>query len=130
MHLQAINRLNLGTYDVTKLKLYLADSTFKQAVGIKENIVVQIKGCLALIDLVIVDMPEDPVAPIILGRPFLRTVKVLINLYKGNVRFELPSQEPFVVHFPRKKKTKKYINGIITLKANYFGVGLPFPKPK
>ena len=90
----------------------------------------QIKGCPALIDLVIVDMPEDAIAPIILGRPFLRTVKALINLHEGNVRFELPSREPFVVHFPRKKKTKKYDDGIITLKANYFGVGLPLPKPK
>jgi hypothetical protein len=56
--------------------LHLADSTYKQAVGIKDNIVVQIKNCPALIDLVIVDMPEDPIAPIILGRPFLRTVRL------------------------------------------------------
>ena len=86
------------------------------------------KGCPALIDLVIVDMPEDPIAPIILGRPFLRTVKALINLHEGNMRFELPSREPFVVHFPRKKKNKAYDNGIITLKANYFGMGIPITK--
>ncbi|MBI0385488.1 retroviral-like aspartic protease, partial [Streptomyces albiflaviniger] len=59
------DRLNLGSFTATKLKLHLADSTFKQVVGIKENIVVQIKGCPTLIDLVIVDMPEDPIAPII-----------------------------------------------------------------
>jgi hypothetical protein len=41
------------------------------------------KGCSTLIDVVIVDMPGDPIAPIILGRPFLRTVKVLINLSRG-----------------------------------------------
>ena len=98
--------------------------------GIKENIVVQIKGRPALIDRVIVDMPEDPIAPIILGRPFLRTVKSLINLHEGNVRFELPSREPFVVYFPRKKKSKVYENGIITLKANYFRMSIPLPKPK
>ena len=115
--------------NLTELKLHLADSTFKQAVGIKENVVVQIKGCPALIDLIIVDMPEDPIAPIILGRPFLRTVKALINLHEGNVRFELPSREPFVVHFPRKKKSKKNDDGIITLKANYFGAGVPLLKP-
>ena len=124
------DRLNLGSFEITELKLHLADSTFKQAMGIKENIVVQIKGCPALIDLVIVDMPKDSIAPIILGRPFLRTMKALINLHEGNVRFELPSRDPFVVHFPRKKKTKTYDNGIITLKANYFGVGVPLPKPK
>jgi len=124
------DKLNLGSFNLTELKLHLPDSTFKQVVGIKENIVVQIKGRHALIDLVIVDMPEDPIAPIILGRPFLRTVKALINLHEGNMRFELPSREPFVVHFPRKKKSKVYDNGIITLKANYFGMGVPLPKPK
>ena len=98
--------------------------------GIKENVIVQIKGCPSLIDLIIVDMPKDPIAPIILGRPFLRTVKALINLHEGNVRFELPSREPFVVHFPREKKNKKNDDGIITLKANYFRARLPLPKLK
>jgi hypothetical protein len=37
----------------------------------------------------------------------------------------LPSKDPFVVHFPRKKKAND--DGIITLKANYFEVGLPLP---
>jgi hypothetical protein len=75
-------------------------------------------------------MPEDPIYPIILGRAFLRTVKALINFHKGNVRFELPFREPFVVHFPRKKKNKRYDDRIITLKANYFGVGVPLARPK
>ena len=124
------DKLKLGPFKTTELRLHLADSTYKQAVGIKDNIVLEIKGCPALIDLVIVDMPEDPIAPIILGRPFLRTIKALINLHEGNVRIGLPSKEPFVVHFPRKKKAKHDDDGIITLKANYFGVGLPLPTPK
>ena len=66
--------------------MHLADSTYKQAVGIKENTLVYIKGCPALIDFVIVDMPEDTVAPTILGRPFLRTIKALINLHEGNMK--------------------------------------------
>jgi hypothetical protein len=112
------DRLNLGYFMVTELKLHLADSTYKQAVGIKENIVVKVKYCLA---------PEDPLAPIILGRPFLRTVKPLINLHEGNVRFELPSRAPFIVHFPRKK-SKANGEKLITLKVNYFGVGVPIAK--
>jgi hypothetical protein len=46
------------------------------------------------------------------------------------VRIGLPSKESFVVHFPRKKKAKLSEDGIITLKANYFGVGVPLPKSK
>ena len=72
---------------------------------------VQIKGSPALLDLVIVDMPEYPIAPILLGRPFLRTVKALVNLNEGNVRFELPSRDPFVVHFPRKRSQRSTTMG-------------------
>lgn len=118
------DRFNLGTFNMTKLKLHLADSTYKQATGIKENIVVGIKDCPALIDLVVVDMREDPIAPTILGRPFLGTVKALINVHEGNVRFELPSRPPFVVHFP-EKRNKANEDKIIALKANYFGFGKP-----
>jgi hypothetical protein len=69
-------------------------------------------------------MPEDANVPIILGRPFLRTIKTLINLHEVNLRIDLPLREPFVVHFSRKKKARKNDDGIITLKSNYFGVGM------
>jgi hypothetical protein len=83
-------------------------------------------------------MPKDANAPIILGRPFLRTLKALINLHERNARIDLTSREPFVVNFPRKKKAGKNDDGIITLnddgiitlKANYFGVGTPLKNPK
>jgi hypothetical protein len=104
----SFDRLNLGYLMVTELKLHLADSTFKQAVCTKENTGVQIKDCPALINLVIGYMPQDPIALIILGWPFLRIVKALINLHEGNVRFELPSHTPFIVHFP---KTNNKANG-------------------
>ena len=51
-------------------------------------------------------MPEDATAPIILGRPFLRTIKALINLHEGNAKLQLPLRDPFIIHFPRKKKAK------------------------
>ena len=110
--------------------MHLADSTYKQVVGIKQNTLVYIKGCLPLIDFIIVDMLEDATAPIILGRPFLRTIKALINLHEGNVKLQLPSLDPFVIHFPRKKKAKHDDKESITLKANYFGVGVPLIWPK
>jgi hypothetical protein len=46
------------------------------------------------------------------------------------VRIELPSKDPFVVHFSIKKKAKTDDNEIITLKTNYFGLGLPLPTLK
>jgi hypothetical protein len=125
-------RLNLGSFEVTELKLYLTDSTYKQVVGIKHkhNVLVQVKGCHALIDRVVADIPKYSIAPIILGIPFLRMVKSLINLQDRNVRFELPSRKPFGVHFLRKKKNKRHDDEIITLNANHFVVGIPLARPK
>ena len=48
-----------------RFKLNMANSTFTQAVGIKHGVVSQINDCPVMIDLVIVDMHEDPIAPII-----------------------------------------------------------------
>jgi hypothetical protein len=56
----------------------------------KDKIVVETKGSPVLIDLVIVYMTEDPTTHIILGRPFLRNIKALINLHEGNERIGLP----------------------------------------
>lgn len=49
----------------------------------------QVKDCPVLLDLIIIDMPEDANAPIILGWPFLRTVKALIDIQEGNIKFNL-----------------------------------------
>uniref|UniRef100_A0ACD5ULE6 Uncharacterized protein n=1 Tax=Avena sativa TaxID=4498 RepID=A0ACD5ULE6_AVESA len=78
-----LKKLNLDSFEITELKLHLTDSTYKQAVGINENTLVYIKGCPALIDFVIVDMPKDATACIIFGHPFLRTIKALIICMKG-----------------------------------------------
>jgi hypothetical protein len=67
--------------------------------GIKENIIVQVKDRPALNYLGIADMSGIPMAPMILGRLFLRTVKSLINLHEWNVIFELPSHAPFFCSF-------------------------------
>jgi hypothetical protein len=94
--------LDLHSFMNMELKLHLDDSTYKKALGIKQNIVLKIKDWDALIDLVTVDMPEDNVAHIILGWALVRTVKALINHHEGNVRFEFTSHAPFIAHFPRK----------------------------
>ena len=80
-----------------------------------------------MIDLVIVDMLKDPIAPIILGRPFLRTIKAMTNVFEGNIRFDLPAKDPFVRHFPRKKKMKAYSGEGIILNAISYSPGVFAP---
>jgi hypothetical protein len=119
--------LNLGPYATTEIRLNMANSTFSQAVGIKHGVIVQINDCHVMIDLGIVDMPEYPITPIILGRPFLWTIKAVINVFEGNVGFYLPAKDPFVRHFPRKKKMKTYTGEGIVVNARSYGLGVFAP---
>ena len=105
----------------------MTNSTFTQAIGLKHGVIVQINDCPIMIDLVIVDMPEDPIAPIILGRPFLRTIKATINVFERNIRFDLPTKDPFVRHFPRKRKMNTYKGEGIIVNARSYGLGVFAP---
>ena len=40
--------------------------------------------------------------PIILGRPFLRTISAIIDMKEGNIRFQFPLRKG-MEHFIRKK---------------------------
>ena len=39
------------------------------------------------IDFIVLDIDCNPSCPIILGRPFLRTIGVVINMEEGNIKF-------------------------------------------
>lgn len=104
------------------------NSIFTQVVGIKHGVIIQINDCHDMIDLIIVDMPEDPIASIILGRPFLRTIKSTINVFEGNVRFDLLLKDPFMRHFPRNKKLKMYTGEGIVVNSRSYGLDIFVPK--
>ena len=49
-----------------------------------------------------VDIDCNPICPIILGRPFLRTIGAIIDMKEGNIRFQFPLRKG-MEHFPRNK---------------------------
>ncbi|GKD64143.1 reverse transcriptase domain-containing protein [Tanacetum coccineum] len=51
---------------------------------IAEDVIVKVENFNFLPDFVFVDFEADPRVPIILGRPFLRTARALVDLYKEN----------------------------------------------
>ena len=42
------------------------------------------------VDFIVLDIDCNPSCPIILGRPFLRTVGAIIDMKEGNIRFQFP----------------------------------------
>ena len=52
------------------------------------------------IDFIVLDIDCNPSGPIILGRPFLRTFGVVIDMKEGNIKFQFPLRMD-MEHFPR-----------------------------
>ncbi|GJY35986.1 retrovirus-related pol polyprotein from transposon TNT 1-94 [Tanacetum coccineum] len=77
--------LGLGVLSHTRLTIELADRIIKQPRGIAENVLVRIGKFVFLIDFIILDIPDDDDVPLILGRPFLSTAHVKIDVFKRKV---------------------------------------------
>ncbi|GKD89865.1 reverse transcriptase domain-containing protein, partial [Tanacetum coccineum] len=61
--------------------------------GIAEDVVVRVDGFTFIADFVMVNFEPDPRVPIILGRPFLRTAKALIDLYEETLTLRIGKEE-------------------------------------
>ncbi|GJT43936.1 reverse transcriptase domain-containing protein [Tanacetum coccineum] len=73
--------LGLPDLTSTRMVLELADRTISKPLGIAENVFVKVGEFYFPVDFVILDFVADPRVPLILGRPFLRTARVLIDVH-------------------------------------------------
>ena len=82
-------KLALGDLSPTRMTLSLADRSVKCPRGILKNVLVKVDRFVFPVDFVVMDMEADTVVPIILGRPFLRTAKAIIDVYEGKLTFRV-----------------------------------------
>ena len=54
------------------------------------------------VDIIVFYIDCNPTCPIILGRPFLRTIGAIIDMKEANIRFQFLLRKG-MEHFPRKK---------------------------
>ncbi|GJV98672.1 reverse transcriptase domain-containing protein [Tanacetum coccineum] len=81
--------------------------------GIAEDVVVRVDGFTFLADFVVVNFEPDPRVPIILGRPFLRTAKALIDLYEETLTLRVGKEElVYYVDKSEKNKDKNFVHAI------------------
>ncbi|KAI3762510.1 hypothetical protein L1987_52940 [Smallanthus sonchifolius] len=78
-------RLGMEELSPTRMSLSLADRSVKYPRGIVENLLVKVGKFVFPVDFVILDMEADERVPIILGRPFLRTAKAIIDVFDGKI---------------------------------------------
>nr|GEU80573.1 reverse transcriptase domain-containing protein [Tanacetum cinerariifolium] len=74
-------KLSLPELSSTQMILELADRLTTRPAGIAEGVFVKVGKFHFPTDLVVVDYVVDPRVPLILGRPFLRTRRALIDVY-------------------------------------------------
>ncbi|GJT27245.1 reverse transcriptase domain-containing protein [Tanacetum coccineum] len=81
MPLSVWEKLNLPDLTKTRMILELADRTISTPTGIAEDVFVKVGTFFFPADFVVVDYIADPRVPLILGRPFLRTARALIDVH-------------------------------------------------
>ena len=87
MPLSIYKKLGLGDTKPTAMRLLMADRTVKRPIGILHDVLVKVESFIFLADFVILDCEVDFEVPIILGRPFLTTGSVLVDMEKGQMKF-------------------------------------------
>ncbi|GJV20839.1 putative reverse transcriptase domain-containing protein [Tanacetum coccineum] len=93
MPLSTYLNLGLGELAHTKLTVKLADWTVKYPKGLAENMIVGIGKFIFLVDFIILDMAEDIKVPLILGRPFLSTAHVKIDVFKKKITLRVGEEK-------------------------------------
>ncbi|PHT43581.1 hypothetical protein CQW23_17606 [Capsicum baccatum] len=104
MSLPIYRKLGLGDPTPTNRRLMMADRSVKRPVGILNDVLVKVSSFIFPADFVILDCKEDSEVPIILGRPFLATGSVLIDMKDNELLFRINDE---VVRFDKCKATKQ-----------------------
>ncbi|GJR87810.1 reverse transcriptase domain-containing protein [Tanacetum coccineum] len=81
MPLSIWKELSLPTLTKTQMILELADRTISTPTGIAEDVFIIVGTFFFPVDFVVVDYVANPRVPLILGRPFLRMARALIDVH-------------------------------------------------
>jgi hypothetical protein len=81
----------------------LADVAMKKPFGRINDVLIMVNNNLVPVDFVVLDIECNASCPIILGRPFLRTVRAIIDMKEGTIKYQFPLKKG-MEHFPRKRK--------------------------
>nr|GEX52937.1 ribonuclease H-like domain-containing protein [Tanacetum cinerariifolium] len=87
MPLYVWKKLMLLELTSTRMTLELTSRSVAYPAGIFEDVFMQVGKITFLADFIVVDYDIDPHVPLILGRPFLRTARALVDVYREEFTF-------------------------------------------
>ena len=82
------NSLALGPLIPTSNVILLADGSSVHPRGVVEDVLVKVDKLFFPVDFFVLDVSENPTAPIILGRPFMSTSRTKIDVFEGRMTME------------------------------------------
>src|SRR3954471_4999329 len=88
-------------FDPCSFGVRLVYSSVKKPLVKIDDVLIIINDNYVLVDFNIMYIECEPSCPIILGRPFLCTVGVVIDMKEGNIKFQFHLKKG-MEHFPRK----------------------------
>ncbi|GJW55185.1 DNA-directed DNA polymerase [Tanacetum coccineum] len=74
------------------MSIQLANRSIKYPIRVCENLLVKVSKFIFLVDFVVLEMDEDELVPIILGRPFLATTRAVIYVHRGKLSLRVKSE--------------------------------------
>jgi len=89
MPLSLCKKLELGKMRLTTISLQLVDCSVKYPMGVLEDVTIKVGDLYVSVNFVILEMEEDTSTLIILGRPFLATVRFRIDVKNGTLSFDV-----------------------------------------
>ncbi|XP_038877155.1 uncharacterized protein LOC120069461 [Benincasa hispida] len=93
MPLSIFKKLNMSNARPTTVMLQLPDKSITHPEGKREDVLVQMDKFIFPTDFIILDYEADTKVTIILGRPFLATGRVLIDVKKGELTIGVDNQQ-------------------------------------
>src|ERR1043165_7634909 len=91
----------LKPFDPCSFGVHLVDSSIKNPLGKIDDVLIIVNDNYVPVDFTIMGIECEPSCPIILGRPFLRTVGAIIDMNEGTIKFQFPLKKG-MENIPRK----------------------------
>ena len=92
MPLSIARKLNFELFPTRKI-IQLADRTSRCPSGELEDVPIQVGHVFVPCDFVVMDMEEDPITPLILGREALKTMGAVINCKSNTITLEVANEK-------------------------------------
>jgi len=93
MLLSMLKKIGSIKLQSTRITLQLANKTVKHPCGVVEDLLIKVDKFYFLVDFMVMDTAEDAKVPLILGRPFMKIVRVIIDLNKRKLKVIVEDEE-------------------------------------